>query len=192
MVGQMHRQQAEGTLMSILASNVPGPSYVMWLIAVSAVMQERLHNSFGISSLTLRSTEWERSMINLYLLGLCCFGMTPNLLISASGMLCGRGQQHDVQQSLLWDNRLPPGDVDSLLPGFCKLNIAYIDGGLLKLTLKPSVRPSMTNLLRGLSGCLLNNLCHSLGCNGVVMAVASGGTLIEPSKWDVHSANQVL
>ena len=37
----------------------------------------------------------------------------------------------------------------------------------------------MKNVVRDVSGCALEDLCHSLGCSGVVIAVASGGTLIK-------------
>ena len=37
----------------------------------------------------------------------------------------------------------------------------------------------MKNFVRDLSGCVLKDLCHFLGCNGVVIAVSSGGTLIK-------------
>ena len=37
----------------------------------------------------------------------------------------------------------------------------------------------MKHFVTDVSGCALKDFCHSLGCGGVVIAVASGGTLIK-------------
>ena len=44
--------------------------------------------------------------------------------------------------------------------------------------------------IRVLSECS-HNFCHSLGCKGVVMVVASGGTIIESGEFPDESVSQV-
>ena len=79
------RQKA--LLMSILANGVPGPRATIRSIVSSIVMYDMEQRSLGIPSLMLLPFGWDRSTISRHLLVWCPFGMTPNLLTCAPGLL---------------------------------------------------------------------------------------------------------
>ena len=80
---------------SILASNVRWPCWMIPLMASSMVMYFREHKGLEIPSLTLWPLGWIRSTISLHF-PFWLLGITPNRLMCTCGTACGgMGPPHD-------------------------------------------------------------------------------------------------
>jgi len=172
-------------LTSIFTSWVPCPSCRIHWMADSTVIYVREHRIFGIPSLMLLLAGWERSMIRCHLFCWWFLGMTPNLLMWASGII-------DLWNGLatrLW--AILSAKYWETVSGCCKAHprLHFADlrgfGELLTPIRKPLVIPVM-NCTSSWLGWVARSDAQFSAFKGVTTAVASCGTLTvegESDRW---------
>jgi len=164
-------------LTSIFASIAPWPIRLIWSIAASTVIYFNEHNSFGITALILLSAGWERSTVNLHLLGWWFLGMTPKRLMWACGSSdCWNGP---ATRPRAISSARYLSTVSGCWRVQLKLRLADFNGfsGCLKPIWKPTETPVMKKLTRGLLGWSTSASIQLPTISGDVIAAAVGGTL---------------
>jgi len=162
----------------------------MCWMAKSTVMYVREQSFFGIPSLMFRPAGWDKSIIKRHLSGWWYFGITPNLLICASGMVdpCNGPATWCcmISSARYWvavfgcrraHSRLRFADLRGL-------------GNFVKLMWKPWEIPLMKNHTSSWLGWLDSSDAQFLEISGVVILVASFGTLTVTAKserWAVQA-----